>query len=275
MADEIISRAEAQARGLKRYFSGKRCPKNHIAERRTSNHECLECIRASARIRSRQQRANNRNGINARKREQYASNAEEERVKACERRAKNRDEINARRREQRAGNPEQARVRDREHYASHRFELGQRAVTRRLISPEEMRAKERERYAKNRDKRVSAERVRRAKHREKINAQRRDRHAKNPLKARVQQATRRAFKHAAGGIHTAQDIREIYELQHGKCAYCRLKLKDKYHIDHIMPIKLGGSNDRKNLQLTCGPRCNSAKGAKDPIDFARELGRLL
>lgn len=39
---EIISRKEAAARGLKRYFSGKPCPHGHLAERFVS-HGCVEC----------------------------------------------------------------------------------------------------------------------------------------------------------------------------------------------------------------------------------------
>lgn len=47
---EIISRAEARKRGLKRYFLGpaKPCPHGHIAERLTSNGTCVVCTRAKA-----------------------------------------------------------------------------------------------------------------------------------------------------------------------------------------------------------------------------------
>ena len=42
-ADEpaIVTRAEAQARGLLRYFPGSRCPRGSVAERRTYNGTCL------------------------------------------------------------------------------------------------------------------------------------------------------------------------------------------------------------------------------------------
>ncbi len=40
---KIISRKEALAKGLKRYFTGLPCPKGHIAERLTSNFNCIEC----------------------------------------------------------------------------------------------------------------------------------------------------------------------------------------------------------------------------------------
>lgn len=39
----IVKRAEAKGAGLKRYFSGKACPHNHLSERFTSNGRCVEC----------------------------------------------------------------------------------------------------------------------------------------------------------------------------------------------------------------------------------------
>lgn len=66
---------------------------------------------------------------------------------------------------------------------------------------------------------------------------------------------------------------ELHKLQRGRCAYCRNKLTAA-HLDHIQPLARGGVDRRSNLQLTC-PGCNGAKSAKDPVDFARELGRLV
>src|ERR1044071_8596093 len=42
---KIISREEALAAGLKRYFTGKPCRNGHIAERNTSHKQCLTCKR--------------------------------------------------------------------------------------------------------------------------------------------------------------------------------------------------------------------------------------
>ena len=39
----IISRAEAKAQGLLRYFNGKPCKHGHVCERRVANRQCLEC----------------------------------------------------------------------------------------------------------------------------------------------------------------------------------------------------------------------------------------
>jgi 5-methylcytosine-specific restriction endonuclease McrA len=44
MADEIISRAEAQARGLKYFFTGIPCKHGHLCKRQVANRSCYECI---------------------------------------------------------------------------------------------------------------------------------------------------------------------------------------------------------------------------------------
>lgn len=48
---EIITRAEARARGLKRYFTGKPCKHGHVAERQTGGKGCLECARETDHLR--------------------------------------------------------------------------------------------------------------------------------------------------------------------------------------------------------------------------------
>lgn len=45
----IISRAEAKARGLKRYFTGIPCSRGHVSERRVSNVSCVTCTSYSER----------------------------------------------------------------------------------------------------------------------------------------------------------------------------------------------------------------------------------
>jgi len=98
--------------------------------------------------------------------------------------------------------------------------------------------------------------------------------AANPEQLRLTAKATQAKRRTALGKYTPADLRDILKLQSGKCAYCRKSLKRAYHADHIVPIKLGGTNDRQNIQLTC-QRCNLTKQAKHPLDFARQLGRLL
>lgn len=97
---------------------------------------------------------------------------------------------------------------------------------------------------------------------------------RHPEKARTILANRRARMRAAGGSHTADDIHLLMKLQKGKCAVCRCGIRSRYHVDHVIPVVLGGSNDRLNLQLLC-PTCNREKHAKHPVDFMQTKGFLL
>lgn len=45
---EIVLRKEAVKRGLTRYFTGKPCPKGHVAERYTTKSNCVVCTRLVA-----------------------------------------------------------------------------------------------------------------------------------------------------------------------------------------------------------------------------------
>lgn len=85
---------------------------------------------------------------------------------------------------------------------------------------------------------------------------------------------RRARRKKNGGNHSGEDVISIFKLQRGKCAYCRVRLNKKRHVDHVIPLASGGSNDRTNLQILCA-QCNLKKGAKDPIAFMQANGRLL
>lgn len=102
--------------------------------------------------------------------------------------------------------------------------------------------------------------------------------SENPGAGTVFSRNRRAAERKADGIHTKDDVVSIFDSQRGKCANCRSKLiksgYKKYHVDHIMPLARGGSNDKYNLQCLC-PTCNMRKHAKDPIDWAADSGRLL
>jgi 5-methylcytosine-specific restriction endonuclease McrA len=95
-----------------------------------------------------------------------------------------------------------------------------------------------------------------------------------PEVVREEKRNYKARKKGAEGSHTAADIRQIRLAQNNCCAYCREKLGRHGHLDHIVPLKLGGSNWPRNLQWLCAP-CNLTKRAKDPLTHARNLGLLL
>lgn len=95
-------------------------------------------------------------------------------------------------------------------------------------------------------------------------------------KVRESNRNMKARRKGAEGKHTAQDIRDILARQKYKCVECGTSVKSQKnrHVDHIMPIKLGGSNWPSNLQVLC-QTCNLTKNAKHPLDWAREKGRLV
>lgn len=100
---------------------------------------------------------------------------------------------------------------------------------------------------------------------------------KNPGKYRtVQRASfhRRAARvRENGGSFTPGQIEALRRLQKNRCAACEKPLTE-YHIDHVMPVAKGGSNDISNIQLLC-PKCNRQKSAKHPVEFMQEIGKLL
>jgi hypothetical protein len=62
---------------------------------------------------------------------------------------------------------------------------------------------------------------------------------------------------------TSKQRQTIRELAGACCEYCRVAPDDrlsKFQIDHIIPIKHGGSDDTANLCLAC-LKCNGFKGA--------------
>jgi 5-methylcytosine-specific restriction endonuclease McrA len=93
----------------------------------------------------------------------------------------------------------------------------------------------------------------------------------NPEKRRASWNRRRAREIGAPGSHTAEQVLALLEMQDWKCAACDVSIKEKRHIDHIMPLVLGGSNWIWNLQGLC-PTCNCSKNDKHPIEWARERG---
>jgi hypothetical protein len=89
----------------------------------------------------------------------------------------------------------------------------------------------------------------------------------------VMHANRRARQLAAGGTFTAEQVRELYKKQDGRCVYCPKYLPlQAMQRDHIMPLALGGSNDIINIQLLCRS-CNQKKHALHPTEFARRVAQ--
>ncbi len=96
----------------------------------------------------------------------------------------------------------------------------------------------------------------------------------HPDAVRTLSQNRRARKRRVGGKLSSGLRARLFESQRGKCACCAQPLGPDAQLDHIVPLALGGANEDWNMQLLL-PRCNQQKGAKHPVDFMRERGRLI
>lgn len=77
----------------------------------------------------------------------------------------------------------------------------------------------------------------------------------------------RRFKENGGKL--SKNIRSVlFDRQKGLCACCGVPLGESYHLDHIMPFALGGTNTDDNVQLLTGS-CNRRKSAMHPDEYMR------
>lgn len=145
---KIITRSEAKALGLKRYFTGKPCNNGHVCERNTSDAKCNECATINEKNRAprnsdedresrHQYREKNKETIAAKKREYYA---------------KNRDAINERRKSKELENPETAREKRLAYQRANRESINARQRRNRANNLDRFKEMERRNASKNRDK---------------------------------------------------------------------------------------------------------------------------
>lgn len=82
----------------------------------------------------------------------------------------------------------------------------------------------------------------------------------------------RGVNQRAKGNHLrGSQILSMLEQQKHRCWWCGKKIKgNDYHVDHVIPIARGGTNDIGNLRIAC-PSCNLKKGARSASEA---FGRL-
>lgn len=96
----------------------------------------------------------------------------------------------------------------------------------------------------------------------------------NKAKVNVQTQNYRAKKRRSGGKLSQGIMERLFTIQRGKCACCNLPLGNDFHLDHIIPLALGGRNEDLNIQLLRAT-CNLQKSKKHPIDYMQSKGFLL
>lgn len=232
---EIISRKDAKAKGVRYYFTGKPCKHGHLGLRRVSETGCAQC-----------------SGIKLKK--WRLKNRDKSKAIDAAWRTKNKEILRAQERARYAKNPAKYIAKTRRYYEKNWDDVRRKRIDYHYRSYQDDAVREK---AQQRTRRWAKE---------------------NPERARAWAVTgrrnRRAKEFDANGSHSPTDVAAIFLAQKGKCAYCRKKVKEKYEVDHIVPLAKGGANDKSNLQITC-PKCNREKGSRDPLFHARMLGMLL
>lgn len=148
----------------------------------------------------------------------------------------------------------------------------------RVMSRDWARANPQKVYEKNKRRRPSIteyQREYRKENRDHVNKNQRMYRRNNKERVLAYAANRRSRILGSGGIWSEFDIKHMLVDQDGWCAEptCRADLGETgYHVDHIMPLSLGGSNWPDNLQCLC-PSCNLRKGSLHPDEWGKVNGR--
>lgn len=264
---EIITRAQAKALGLKRYFMGSHRPcrkHGHVSERKTVDGQCIACTRVGTMTEAEvaAKRARTKNWDDAHRDQKHAVARElYEQTKATDP-----DKLRARWSANYHRNPARAieftkrwQAANAEHLLAYRQANKEKAKARDII------------WNKNNpDKKRAHTQAYRDRYPERVQNWRKQ----NPEGYRAIKLRYRANLANAEGNHTAAELKALHKRQSGRCVYCREPLKKGYHADHIQPLSKGGSNWITNIQLCCGS-CNVKKNSTDHIVYARRLGRLL
>lgn len=80
---------------------------------------------------------------------------------------------------------------------------------------------------------------------------------------------KRRAKYREGDV-TNQQLKDLLKSSN-ECYWCNDKLiKGHIHVDHFFPLSNGGKHTISNLVVACAS-CNLSKGAKQPLDFAKEI----
>jgi len=260
----IVTRAEAKAAGLKRYFMGPDRPcrrHGHVSERTTSDGQCIACTHVTSM--SEEQLLKERRRIKVRDDKNRGALNEKARKRRREVRANmTQDEKSA------AWRANYERWRPSMTASVRRWQAKNKEYLRiyRALHKDEEIANARRRNAENPEIRRGDARRWRERYPEKVQRWRKN----NPEAARAIKHRRRARQNAAEGSHTADELRTLFTDQNGKCVYCEVALDKGYCADHIVPLASGGSNWISNIQLLCRS-CNAKKWATDPDEYARRL----
>lgn len=185
----------------------------------------------------------------------------------------NKDRFNARTKKWKAQNKEKVSASGKRYYLENIEKISERKEKDRKENPTKYLARDIKYRLENREKFDASQLKYKSNNKEKIAIWRKAYKQANKGTVKIDTQNRRA-KIKESGILSKGLIDKLFKLQRGKCACCGMSLGDNYHIDHIMPLALGGTNTDDNIQLLTA-KCNLYKHKKHPVDFMRSRGFLL
>ena len=94
--------------------------------------------------------------------------------------------------------------------------------------------------------------------------------SKNIDKQKEWKDNRLKREHIAGKKPSKSIRLELLISQDYKCKYCAKDISNYNEIDHRIPLFLGGTSDKNNLQMLC-KKCNQQKSLKHPNVFEKSI----
>jgi 5-methylcytosine-specific restriction endonuclease McrA len=237
------SRNAAKLAGISVYVSVVPCIRGHVGIRQAANSSCIECVRIE-------------------KRRRYSENKEYFRSLQKYWRLKNPDKYR------------DIAKRSRERNRSARLR-GKVAYYNRVKFYPDWQKKQRSLRVARREEKKEYDRKYREKHREKLVNRAKLWAKRNPEKRKAivfsYSARRRAIENRGD---PASVVLAWIQSQEKVCFWCSVSCASGYHIDHFYPLSKGGEHRVTNLRISC-PSCNLRKNARDPYEFAAEVGKFL
>lgn len=174
----------------------------------------------------------------------------------------------------RKANPERVKLARVKYVETNKLELNRRALMRYRADPSKRKLAAQKWRDANRDS-VRAK-VRKWSHENEVHHEylRREWRKRNPDASRTITQNRRAKLRNSSGTLSKGLAERLFKLQQGKCPCCGEMLANDYHLDHIIPVHLGGEHVDSNIQLLKSG-CNLSKGAQHPVDYMQSRGFLL
>lgn len=173
----------------------------------------------------------------------------------------------------RAENPDKARAAVISSHNKHRAKYNAQKAKMYADNPEPAKQRSKKYREQFHEKAIAIQAAWYEKNKDSERKKRRAHYLKNKNEWRRYAHNRRSRK--AGEKLSSDICVRLLRLQRGKCACgCGKQLGNSYHIDHIIPLFMGGKNTDSNIQLLRA-KCNLQKGRKNPVDFMKSRGFLL